>query len=253
VRGSLERALAFTWALAEATSDEVARFDGGTVLRSPSLPDAWSANCVRFERADPGLTLAGAERIGDAFAIAPYLQLHVEEEATALRLLGEARAAAWKTEREVVMVLESIPDAPAAAVREGTRDEQRALMRAWLAEEGQTDDAIASLMRRIDREHAAWPEAIMVADHDGVAAAMATVRYAPERDVANVEDVYAAPVARGAGLGRAVTAAAARHAAERDTDVVFICADDTDWPKELYGTLGFAPLARRAQLHRAAV
>lgn len=249
----LARALRCSWALGEATADEVARFAGGTILRSPSMPEAWSANAIRFEDPDPGLTLDAAEHLAAQHVATPYRHLAVEDEATALRLLADAEAAGgWKTEVELVMLLERVPDAPAAAVREGTLAEMRVLMERWLTEEGQTDAAITSLLHRIEREHATWPEALLVADHEGEVAAMATIRYdrAGAGAVANVEDVYAIPASRGTGLGRAVTAAAARHAAARDAEVVFVCADDRDWPKTLYASLGFAPAARRVQLHR---
>jgi N-acetylglutamate synthase-like GNAT family acetyltransferase len=147
------------------------------------------------------------------------------------------------------MLLEHVPDAPAAPVREGTPDEIQALMRRWLDEDDQTAQALDQLLERTAREHAARRERLIVAEHEGRAAAMCTVRFG--EGVAQLEDVYALPHARGTGLGHAVTATAARVAADSGAEVVFIVADDRGWPKELYAKIGFAPLARRAQLHRA--
>jgi hypothetical protein len=45
-------------------------------------------------------------------------------------------------------------------------------------------------------------------------------------------------VARGVELAR-----------EDGHDVIFITADDNDWPKELYGRIGFRPLGRIWQFH----
>ena len=56
----LARALCFTWAVADAAADEVVPIAAGTVLRTPSTPDAWSVNCLRLERALPGQDLATA-------------------------------------------------------------------------------------------------------------------------------------------------------------------------------------------------
>ncbi|MGZ8571831.1 MAG: GNAT family N-acetyltransferase, partial [Actinomycetota bacterium] len=47
--------------------------------------------------------------------------------------------------------------------------------------------------------------------------------------------------ARGRGLARAVVLAAADEARGQGADPVFLIADAADWPKELYGKLGFDP------------
>jgi hypothetical protein len=41
-----------------------------------------------------------------------------------------------------------------------------------------------------------------------------------------------------------VVLAAARAARARGCDLVFLVADEADWPKELYARLGFEPLTR---------
>jgi predicted GNAT family acetyltransferase len=60
--------------------------------------------------------------------------------------------------------------------------------------------------------------------------------------VAQVEDVVCLAEHRGRGYGRAVVAAATRAALAEDPELAFIVADATDWPKELYGRLGYAPI-----------
>jgi GNAT superfamily N-acetyltransferase len=51
-------------------------------------------------------------------------------------------------------------------------------------------------------------------------------------------------VYRGLGLGRAVVLAGVRAALGTGCDLVFLNADDDDWPKMLYGKLGFDEVAR---------
>jgi predicted GNAT family acetyltransferase len=63
-------------------------------------------------------------------------------------------------------------------------------------------------------------------------------------DVAQVEDVNTIEEFRGRGLGSAVVLAAADAARARGCDVVFLIADDADWPKDLYARLGFDPVGR---------
>ena len=53
----LDRALAFTWAVAETMADDVERIDQGTVLSTAPLSGAWSINALRLEGPHPGLTL----------------------------------------------------------------------------------------------------------------------------------------------------------------------------------------------------
>jgi GNAT superfamily N-acetyltransferase len=68
--------------------------------------------------------------------------------------------------------------------------------------------------------------------------------------VAQVEDVYTLPEARGRGFARALVAHVVAQARAEDHDLVFIMADDDDWPKNLYGRLGFEPAGRMLSFHR---
>ena len=62
--------------------------------------------------------------------------------------------------------------------------------------------------------------------------------------VAQVEDVAVAPEHRGAGLGRLVTSAALAAGLALEPELLFIVADEEDWPQELYARLGFEPAGR---------
>ena len=247
----LARALRTCWRVDETAADEVVTIPEGTVLRCPAFPDAWSVNAVRLERPEPDLRLADAEALAARHVPAvPYRHVLVEDEPTALRLTAEAgRTPGWKADVELVMGLEDPPPVPGRhALRAGDVEEVLELLAVWLTEEGHPPATVEQIVARSRREHRAFPEHHVLADHLNAPAAMATARLAG--DVAQVEDVYAVPDVRGIGLGRAVTAAAARIAADSGADLVFIVADDDDWPKDLYASLGFAPLGRRVQLHR---
>jgi predicted GNAT family acetyltransferase len=56
---------------------------------------------------------------------------------------------------------------------------------------------------------------------------------------AQIEDVGTLPEHRGHGYATAVVLAAAAAARSDGADFVFLVADAEDWPKELYGKLGF--------------
>ena len=59
--------------------------------------------------------------------------------------------------------------------------------------------------------------------------------------IAQVEDVVVLEGHRGNGLGRLVTTAALAAGLALEPELMFIVADDDDWPKELYARLGFEP------------
>ena len=121
----------------------------------------------------------------------------------------------------------------------------------WFLEEDVVDgpSGLADLREMARREHSSTPERrFAVEDPPGRVAAMATLR---ERDrVGQIEDVFALPDVRGRGHGVALLARATAFARDDDHDLVFVVADDDGWPKHLYAKAGFAPIGRRAVLHR---
>ena len=62
--------------------------------------------------------------------------------------------------------------------------------------------------------------------------------------VAELDDVHTLERFRGRGIARGVVGRAAREARDEGADLVFLIADDADWPKDLYAKLGFDPVGR---------
>jgi ribosomal protein S18 acetylase RimI-like enzyme len=62
--------------------------------------------------------------------------------------------------------------------------------------------------------------------------------------VAQVEDVATLEAYRNRGLASAVVTAAVRAAEEAGAELIFLVADEDDWPKELYVRLGFEAIGR---------
>ncbi len=56
---------------------------------------------------------------------------------------------------------------------------------------------------------------------------------------AQIEDVATLPVYRSRGLSRAVVLHAVVEARRSGAELIFLVADESDWPKELYGRLGY--------------
>jgi len=59
-----------------------------------------------------------------------------------------------------------------------------------------------------------------------------------------VEDVATLEEHRGQGYASAVVMRAVREAQAAGADLIFLVADDEDWPKELYERLGFEIVGR---------
>lgn len=62
--------------------------------------------------------------------------------------------------------------------------------------------------------------------------------------MAQVEDVATFEEHRGQGYASAVVMRAVREAQAAGADLIFLVADDEDWPKELYAKLGFDVVGR---------
>lgn len=98
----------------------------------------------------------------------------------------------------------------------------------------------------------------------GIARAMATRFFAVRVDgqvasyvdlyhdgrTAQIEDLATLPEYRGRGYASALVLHALREARRAGCDLVFLVADAEDWPKALYGRLGFVELGRYVKLMR---
>ena len=70
--------------------------------------------------------------------------------------------------------------------------------------------------------------------------------------VAQIEDVATHAEHRGKGLARAVVLRCLAEARRAGAELVWLVADDKDWPKELYARLGFDPLGVETMFGRPA-
>ena len=227
-------AYAFLNRTAAGCADASRAWPYGRVLHTPSLPLVYSVNAVVVSSGSPSAQEVLAEMPPGVQR--PSVMVEGEERYAAL---GDAFTG-WDAETELVMLLDRVPDAPAAgAVREGTPAEIDALADRWFAEdflEKEGADAVTQLKEFGRRQRRARPTRGFVSPE-----ADAMTLLWSDGDVAQVEDVYTSPEARGRGHARALVSHVTRLAAEEGHRVVFIVADDDDTPKQLYERLGFAP------------
>jgi ribosomal protein S18 acetylase RimI-like enzyme len=186
---------------------------------------------------------AETDRILDGHGL-EHREVLVVDDATGRRFAPRFGELGWSADRLVTMVRARTADPRQPTdVRQVGYVEARPLIDEVLRREPYGDDAetvrqLSEFRLVLEREAGAR---FFVADADGRPASVCE-RYAID-GVAQIEDVATLEEFRGRGLASAVVLAAAADAAERGCDVVFLVADEEDWPKELYRRLGFDPIA----------
>jgi GNAT superfamily N-acetyltransferase len=157
----------------------------------------------------------------------------------------------WKVTRLVVMVHRGPrPEAsgPVEEVRAG------ALLETWEQETrdgpwGHSDEEVVRQLvaARLVRDAAAGPR-YFAARADGRLVSECSL-FSDGR-TAEVDAVTTMEAYRGRGLAKAIVARAVDAAYAAGHDLVFLLADDDDWPKELYRKLGFEEIGRVWELLR---
>ncbi len=235
------------WSLA----DEVKDVGPGWLARSSSLPDVWALNQLRITRpSPPGEVLALSE---EHQADLPFRHIRVEPEATALEMVTVLSGAGWKVDREVLMALMAEPtrQVSAEAVVELNEAQMTGLMRRWLSEDFPKVDLsrLDQVVQYACREGKLWGERCFgILGDAGAATAITKLR--SREGTAWVEDVYTVPEERTRGFARALVTYAAGLARAAGHEITFIIADDNDWPKHLYESIGFRPLGLTWTFHR---
>ena len=247
------RAVAFERSAHAEVCGRVERLRDGFAFLDDSLPLVYYANLLWITATDRGLRadelVADAERL-----LAPYEHrwIVVEHEPLWRALEYDFLAAGWGLETVVYMSHRRPPDrlGDLAAAREVDRAdilpaEQRYLAtQPWAAK----PDSVRQVIEHHRRIGELLGERCFAAFAGGGVCAFAKLR-ARDR-VAQIEDVAVLQEHRGGGLGRLVTSAALAAAVALEPELLFIVADDADWPQELYGRLGFEPVGRLRAYHR---
>jgi GNAT superfamily N-acetyltransferase len=170
----------------------------------------------------------------------------VERPDVGARLAPAMRAVGWLAEHDVYSVLRRQRDRPAAPglAREVDEPTMRAVEAQTIAQQPTSTEAAVGgqLLASRTAFGRAGRARYFVGAADGVDASHATLY--SDGVIAQVEDVATLEEFRGRGLARAVCSAAIDAALETGHELVFIIADDDDWPKELYAKLGFDPVGK---------
>ena len=234
--------------LEERCSTETEPTAFGTAFLNLDFPLRYDSNFVWVEPplrgVDADALAADADRVLGEHGLA-HRRLYVDDDLHGGRLAAAFLDLGWSAERLLIMAQVREPEPrPQVDVSELSFAEARSFLELVLRRQPYADseEAVRQLtdIRGVyEREAGAR---FFVAEVDGQPASVSELYVLG--DVAQVEDVNTIEEFRSRGLGSAVVLAAAAAARARGADIVFLIADDSDWPKELYSRLGFDPVSR---------
>jgi ribosomal protein S18 acetylase RimI-like enzyme len=234
---------------ATSTRTEPSRF--GTALFNDDFPRYWDGNFLRVEGATDTDLRPLLEEVDRLYAGFDHREVVLIDDDGGARLAPGFRASGWEVDALLLMV-----------ARRGTERGSTLPIEQWSFEsvypllvEGNLE--AADRMTREDAEMDAGIRRIFeqrtgarffVALVDGSPAGYCEL-YAHE-GVAEIDDVHTFERYRGRGVATAVVSHAVGQGRATGAELVFLIAEDDDWPKELYAKLGFDPLCRYWQFRR---
>jgi GNAT superfamily N-acetyltransferase len=231
-----ERRESFCSGLATLSDRELPRVLNMNLLRVESLPERLSVS----ELAGEAARIAGeAERLQAGLA---FRRVVAYDEEIGTRLaLGFEQLPPWQTERVVLMAWRRPADreVDASFVREVEIDElERARARFLLDRSGGDEELVdqeLAVPRRLAR---AGEIRFFAAFADGQIGSFCEL-YSDASGTAVVRSVATLEPYRRAGLARATVSRAVARSRALGHDLTFLRAVHDDWPKNLYGKLGF--------------
>jgi ribosomal protein S18 acetylase RimI-like enzyme len=239
------RTRAFERDVLRRTSTSVERFAYGFAYLNLDLPHRFSSNLLWVEP-DAGVPGAGAlvdeaDRVLGSAGLA-HRKVVVDGE-PGRALAGAFLDLGWVVEHLVGMTHERAPDRPPALDVERVgfgvvRSFAETVIRS--TEPAEDDAVVRELVGHkgvLERRAGASFFIVRI----GTEVAGACELYVGD-GVAQIEDVNTLEEYRGRGVARAVVLRAAEAARASGADLVFLDADADDWPRLLYGRLGFDPV-----------
>ncbi len=248
-----ERILDFERDLLRRTTLRTEPFAWGTAYLDERFPLRWDSNLLWAEgplqRARAAELAAECDRVLGGLGLG-HRNLVLDDEDAGRRVAAGLAGLGYTWDRVVTMVRRREPDRGGELpVEEVDVDTYIPIVADALRPEpyATSEEVVRQLAdhRRVLAEAGAR---FFVAYVEGVPASRCELY--PGEGVAQVEDVGTVEAFRGRGLGRAVVLRALAEARARGAGLVFLNADDEDWPKDFYGRLGFDPIARWSAFDR---
>jgi GNAT superfamily N-acetyltransferase len=229
--------------VARARASDVVDVSGGFGVLHRSFPYAHDHNrlIVTYPTAAESIVAAAEEVLGGAGL--GHRLIAVDDVALFDRLRPDLTAAGYAVHHDLIMVHADDRPRPRSPVTIDIMDvDERARVESagWRIERpdycaevvDQLGQRIRTILPVVDTEFLA------VHENDGAVVARADLYL---RDgIAQIENVLTAESARNRGLASALVAEAVYRAGIANAQTIFLIADASDWPRRLYGRLGFA-------------
>lgn len=247
------RILAFERDLLRRTTLRAEPFAWGTAYLDERFPLRWDSNLLwaegPLERVRAAELAAECDRVLGGLGFA-HRNLVLDDEDAGRRLAAAFAGLGYTWDRIVTMAHRREPDRPGdAAVEEVDVDTYIPIVAEALRPESYATSE--EVVRQLSEHRRVLAEAgarFFVAFVDGIACSRCELY--PGEGVAQVEDVGTVAAFRNRGLSRAVVLRAVAEARATGAETVFLNADEDDWPKGLYGRLGFDVIGRWSAFDR---
>lgn len=240
----LERIESFLHGISERASTEVVPFDGGVAFLNSNFPIIWDMNFLTVQSPE-GMTverlLAAADDILGSRALKHRKAEVMFAPEGAVLAEGFEKLEGWTVNKLITMKLTGSPDrdlVPGIA-EEVTYDELRSFREEGVRRgpyAGNEDD-----VRQLVDKNRVWHDVTttrhFAARIDGRIVSGCDLYL--DGAIGQIEDVETFQEAQNKGMARAVVGTAAAAAEAAGCNLIFLNADDDDWPKLLYRKLGF--------------
>ncbi len=243
--GELERIVGFCRDLDERCSERIFSSFLATALLCESLPLVYDRNFLRVEdaAAEANELAALADRIFGTAGMA-HRKVVADSAEIGERLLPQFESMGWKVERALAMVHSgSVEQERLPLVAEVTGEE---MLPFWEEENRESHPESEELIRQLTKQNLLIERSIdcqyFARRLDG--RVVSGCQLYSRGGTAQIETVGTLREYRNRGLASSVVRRAAWEAFASGHDLVWLMADENDWPKALYAKLGFSPIGR---------
>lgn len=242
----LARAVAFTEAIAARSARDTVPFRWGRGFFDDTIPDVWDRNFLLLDEPDEDLAaqalVAEADRVMGARDL-KHRQVVVNDDDLGAALAPGLAELGWEVTRVLWMVHRRAPDRPSETPVDEMAEEAHIAAKDEFNRRNPDvfNDDVVKQMRENARAVGRATDKRCFAAYAGDTVAAVCEIYS-DGLTTQVEDVGTLEEYRDRGLARAVILRAVQEAQNRGHEMIFLCAEDDDWPKELYEKLGFDPV-----------
>ncbi len=239
-----QRVLSFLRWANERTSSRVVPTGHGTAYLREDAPLRFDSNFLWAEGLSDGVTAEElAAEADQVLAGLKHRQIHVADRAAGERLAPGLVSMGYEATPLVAMAHRREPDRPGdALVEEVSAREMRAADEVFIRREPYGSDE--ETVRQLADFRLILPEVLgtrfFVAKVDGQIASGADLYL--DGETALIDAVVTLEEHRGRGLARSVVLRMIDEARRSGCDLVFLHADENDWPQHMYAKLGFDPI-----------